>query len=71
MKNKTTKIENFCRFGNPFRISKKAQLTLFIIIGIVILLGTATVIYVRQTTEGGLLEDIPAGRETKYDFYNR
>ncbi len=47
--------------------NRKAQITLFIIIGIVIILGVTTVIYVRQTTEESILEVAPAGRETLYE----
>ena len=47
--------------------NKKGQITLFIIIGIVLIIGAAVFIYIRQTVEEGVLEQAPAGRETKYD----
>lgn len=47
--------------------NKKAQVTWFIIMGIVVLLGVGTVVYVRQTTEKGEIEQIPAGREVRYE----
>ncbi len=35
---KTTKTEGFCRFRNPLGISKRGQITVFIIIGLIVLL---------------------------------
>jgi len=57
--NKTTKIKDFCRFRNPKGISKKSQITVFIIAGIIILLVAAVFFNTRKiATEGELSVDI-------------
>jgi len=49
-------------------IDKKGQITWFIIIGIVILAGVTTVIYIRQTTEKAALEpELAETKETRYE----
>ncbi len=46
---KTTKTKCFCRFRNPFRISKKrGQITVFIIIGLIVLLTYLLLSYYRK-----------------------
>lgn len=48
--------------------NKKAQITWFIIMGIVILVGVGTVIYIRQTTEKAALEpELAESKETRYE----
>ncbi len=48
--------------------NKKAQITLFIIMGIVILAGVATVVYIKQTTEKSALEpELAETKETRYE----
>ena len=60
---KTTKKEVFCRFRNPKRISKRGQITIFIIIGILVLLTYFLLSYYRteqiQDVEQILPELIP------------
>ena len=49
--NKTTKIRDFCRLGISFRNSKKAQITTFIIIGVVLLIIVGLIYFLRPVPE--------------------
>lgn len=55
--NKTTKIKDFCRIGNN-HISKKGQITIFIVIGIILLVSISVILWVNnqktQTTSSEL-----------------
>jgi len=47
--------------------NKKSQITLFIILGIVVLVGVATVVYIRSTIEEGKTEPLLLRQEVRYE----
>jgi len=47
--------------------NKRAQVTLFIIIGIVILISAGTIVYTRNTTNKRLLDETPIAREVRHE----